>query len=100
MKRYIKSSQSLFLPYSIESEVEEIIRYLDEGKNVYIEDGSLNDQIVDYSVSKGLSRTDYDTVLFYTSGATKHFGDVVNLENFSKVYCDEYKDILCVEVRY
>ena len=100
MKRYIKSSQSLFLPYSIESEVEEIIRYLDEGKNVYIEDGSLNDQIVDYSISKGNSRLDYDTVLFYTSGATRHFGDTVNLENFSHVRCDEYKECLCVEVSY
>lgn len=98
MKRYIRTSESLFLPYPIEYDIEEIIKYLDEGKKVFIENGSLNDQILDYSISKGASRLDYDTVLFYTTGATQYFGDTVDLTTFDHVYCDEYKDCLCVEV--
>ena len=96
MKIYIKSS--INLPYSIKYEVQDIMKALDDKRKVYIEYGSLVDQITGYSVLKSKDPIGKDTVIFNTTGATQYFGNRVDLSAFDKVDYTEEGNIMFVEV--
>lgn len=97
MKVYIKSS--LNLPNKIKYVVDDIIKTLDSGRNVYISYGSLVDRIISYNVIKTKDPIGDDTVLFNTLNSTNYFGGKVDLSAYSEVDIDDDGDLFIVEVQ-
>ena len=74
---------------------DEIIRYLDDGKHVYIENGCLVDQILSYSI-KGKS---IDREVIFTTSASVFF-PTIRMGTYSYIDTEEYKGVLYVSVSY
>lgn len=96
MKVYIKSS--LDLPNKIKYVVDDIIKTLDSGRNVYISYGSLVDRIIGYDIIKTKDPIGNDTVLFNTMSSTSYFGSKVDLSAYSEVDIDDAGELFIVEV--
>ena len=95
---YVKAS--IFLPLGDVSDIAKYaMDYLDRGKKVYIESGSLNDVIMGYTINQGEDRgwtKDYDQVLFTSEGS--YFGNPIDLSAFSYVDCEEFDGNLFIHV--
>jgi hypothetical protein len=78
--------------YKIEGIEDEIIRYLDSSKKVYIESGAANDRILSYSDPYGYGRE----IVFTTTGSI--FPKQVCLFDYSYVDCEDFEGNLFVQV--
>lgn len=80
--------------WRIEDIENEIISYLDRGKKVIIESGSLNDNIISYCVNKEFKERE---VIFTTSACV--FPQQINLMgNFDCIDTEDYEGSLFVKV--
>ena len=82
--------------WEIESYEKDIIEYLQNGKNVYIEDGCLNDEIVSYSITDAYKENE---IVFTTSACV--FPKEINFKDlgFEIVGTEDFKGSLFVYVR-
>lgn len=77
----------------------EIIKYLNEGKNVYIEYGSLVDKITGHTKGEKYDNDFWDDgIRFITEG--KYFGEEVTLYAFGEVKCEEFNGALIVNISF
>lgn len=79
---------------------DDIIKYLNSGKKVFIENGSLNDQIISYSVKflKNYLWQEYEErkVIFTTSACV--FPLYIDLINYSDIDTEEFEGNLFIKI--
>ena len=83
--------------FNLECTEREIMKWLDNGKKVYIESGALNDEILSYSVERFEKRYGVEEEVTFTTSACVFPKEVV-LDDDREVDTEEFNGCLFVKI--